>query len=66
MTPRLTLVFFFAGTIGLAVTAVAASGTGPEWFTKLDTAIASVSGVLIGGALGPMLDGTFLVMNNQR
>ena len=43
------------GIVGLALAAIAASGKGPGWFTNLDVAIASVSGVLVGGALGPLL-----------
>ena len=44
------------GIVGLAVAAIAASGKGSGWFTNLDVAIASVSGILVGGALGPLLD----------
>ena len=51
-----SLVVFALGIVGLFIASIASSGIGPDWFNNVDLTIASLSGVLLGGGLSPLLD----------
>ena len=50
------LILLAIGVIGLIAAAFAANGNCPTWFANLSVPIASVSGILVGVALGALLE----------